>query len=86
MFLYAKVVFLVSRAIWVVILPVTQGAMTVSYATELVRVVTTVCYVIPGAIQPATQDAMTVKPATECVRVVMTAKVVTQPAKADNHA
>lgn len=86
MFLYVRVVFLVSRAIWVVILPVTQGAMTVSYATGPVRGVTTVCYVIPGAIQPATQDAMTVKPVTEYVRVVMTAKVVTQPAKADNHA
>lgn len=86
MFLYVRVVFLVSRAIVVVILPVIQGAMTVSYATELVRVVTIVCYVIVGAIQPAIQDAMTVKPVTECVRVVMTVRVVTQPVKADNHA
>lgn len=86
MFLYVRVVFRVSRAIWVAILPVILGAMTVSYVTELVRVVTTVCHVIVVAIQRATQDAMTVKPATECVRAVMTVRVVTQPVKADNHA
>lgn len=86
MFLYVRVVFLVSRAIWVVILPVTQGAMTVSYVTELVRIVTIVSHVIVVAIQRATQDAMTVKPVTEYVRVVMTVRVVTQPVKADNHA
>lgn len=86
MFLYVRVVFLVSRAIWVVILPVTQGAMTVSYVTGPVRVVTTVCRAIPGAILPATQDVMTARVVTECVRVVMTVRVVTQPVKADNHA
>lgn len=86
MFLYVRVVFRVSRAIRVVILPVIQGAMTVSYVTGPVKVVTTVCHVIVVATQPAILGAMTVNPATECVRVVMTVRVVTQPVKADNHA